>query len=1160
MEHNINIETVDREVAIYWDYENIPLPPWCNPAEAAKSIHNAVSKYGRVVERRVYFDYQKFSTIGGSHDCSGMDLSGFDLVNTPTRNSKETLDKKLIADVLTFAWDSSQRNDKQKPCIVLLTSDGDYAYTLAKLRDRGVQNVVIFGKDCTVAQILIDNADISLSFEKDVLSFLSTRELTSNAKEDSGELAYVFLKNLPKMQNVNDLIRFLERDHKSPVQYAALEDPDPSENCNCSFAHVKFVRSEDGKKLINLANTRSLLFRHRIIIAASDKMIPPSVAAASGEKIILNSRKNNSLSEESVAVTNSDISRFCVCLHNEQMSMTNSSSARTGLEYEKCWVPNSPFISVFRATLPHVYGKIEIKKRNRAIFDNVVSDGYITVGRRHCGERERYVGVAWFKNRGIRTDLSTEIYLRLTIKGRLFVQKIFHSRVEDDLPTERSMSSNICAPSGLNVGACVRFANLPPYTKVNDFVEFIETLGFTIQCATISNREVEPNSEIESNSDVEPNFIEDRCWASVQFTTVRDGVRIVYLAITEKIMYLEREIKAYKYSSATSMIEMVEKGSPELCYMKTKSANNIPESILLLYPNSTSDNVEKNPLIAEAIAFCNSLHSLQKLQGNTDMFSFDKCWVPYSDVVTSLQSFPLRSDVSKNCHKEIVKVTRDIIILDGLVEVARRTRSGNKEFTSVSWFDNHGIDPGLSREFFLRLTAGGRSFHHMPVQNTKILSDNGKEETAYVFLKNLPCSIHVIDLVQYLEVDLHATVQQARIEHPVCSSYSNAHVEFTDTKDGLRLVNKETILEFSGMRIHACIDKNIPQKGLLMEKDPMFFYEKKFDSTAFEASGKRVILYEDISMAVHVLSRCLNKNKQTHSVSAEQCWETAAAVADRFRVELINETKCRVILSKHSSDEIYRQARNQSILDGYLEVGYLAHSMSVVSKPSIIPVSGLNKKGWGCDMAESYLRLTLKGRSLYLFSTTISPYCNVAGQNLLHTAAFEEDETSDEIGSIIVKSDYIEEDTKQINISQVTNELFSDGRRQVEVAVAAKDFQQAMFLQNDIDKLEKLYHSYPTITLMVSNLLLLKKDLPKAISARDFTKAGSIQHYIEYLETNISTCKFLIQFGLESLKKELEEAIAKRDFPRVGSIQERIETLDKGVIAFQKECNFPSSR
>ena len=68
-----------REISIFWDYENVPLPDGCNAAVAAKAIVDAVSHYGRIVDRRLYFDFQKF---GGPQDSSGLDSSGFDLVNT----------------------------------------------------------------------------------------------------------------------------------------------------------------------------------------------------------------------------------------------------------------------------------------------------------------------------------------------------------------------------------------------------------------------------------------------------------------------------------------------------------------------------------------------------------------------------------------------------------------------------------------------------------------------------------------------------------------------------------------------------------------------------------------------------------------------------------------------------------------------------------------------------------------------------------------------------------------------------------------------------------------------------------------------------------------------------------------------------------------------
>jgi len=1137
------METVaEREVAIYWDYENTPLPPSCTPAEATKSIHNAVSKYGIVVERRVYFDDQHSNS-------SGMELSGFDLVSTPACSSKETLHKRLIADVLTFAWDSTRRDDRRKPCVVLIAADDDYAYALAKLRDRGVQ-VLVFGKDRSVPQILTDNADVSLSFEKDVLSFRSTQQrqlssiTASYSDQDSGPFANVFFKNLPKLSSVDAFIQFLERDHDAPVQCATPEDPDPTSDWNCSFAHVKFVRPEDGRRLINLAKTKSLLFRHRNILATIDRRIPPSSTTVAKSK----SRPSF---DETGAVTTADISRFCVCLHNEQTSAAATDSGST-----ERWVPNSAFVMVLRAASPHEYRKIEMKRRIRALLDRVVSDSYVTVGRRQCGENEGYVGVAWFKNRGLRADLSTEVYLRLTLKGRQLTQKLFQSGVRDTLvqPSYDSRTS-----LGFKAGACVRFTNLPPSTKIIDFVDFIETTyRATVRCAIIDSN---LNNEVESKSGTVPN-VENHHWARLQFTTVRDGVRIMCLAITNKIMYLEREIRACIDSSAVTMVETIEKGNPELCYMGTESANTIPESVVLSSPNLVSHNMEKNPLTAESFIFCNCLNSVQKLLGNTELLPFDKCWVPYSTVGTTLQSFPLCDDVSKDCYKEIVKVTRDIIILDGLVEVARRSLGGTKGFVSVSWFDNRGIDPGLSQEFFLRLTAKGRTFFHVSIQrkkNTSNVSDNGKEETACIFFSNLPRSTEVVDLVRYLELDLRATVQQATIEHPVSSTYSNAHVEFMDAKDGLRLIDKEAILEFSSMRIYANIDKNVPQKDLSMENDPMLFYNKNNDSAAIETSEKLVFSDEDISLAVRVLNRCLYEDEWTHPVSTEQCWVTAAAAAEKFRVGLTNETKCIVILSKYGSDEIYRQGCDRSILDGYLEAGCVAHSMSAVSKTLIIPVLGSIHNDLGCDLAESYLRLTLKGRSLHLPSTINSPDCNQANQTLLDVAAFEEDETSTEINTIVVKSAEIEKVDEPVDISNVTNELFSDGRpssfwlsmsnmpqllRQLEAAVAAKDVQQVSILQIDINTLAALHHSYPSITSMESNLSLFEKDLSKAVVARDFAEAGSVQTSIERLKKNIIACKAQIQSSLEILEKELEEAIAKRDFPRAGSIQERIETMN----------------
>jgi len=178
--------TAMAEVSIYWDYENLPLKFGVRPTDASKAIVEAAAPFGRIVARRLYADMSRYSqgsstynnnnnnnmNNNGSSHWSALDSSGFDLVNTPRRNQKETVDKKMIADIFTNAWDSCRHC---KPVVILLTGDGDFAYTLSKLRDRGVMSIVIHGDDGNVANILKASADMAMSFETDVLAAAAAR-------------------------------------------------------------------------------------------------------------------------------------------------------------------------------------------------------------------------------------------------------------------------------------------------------------------------------------------------------------------------------------------------------------------------------------------------------------------------------------------------------------------------------------------------------------------------------------------------------------------------------------------------------------------------------------------------------------------------------------------------------------------------------------------------------------------------------------------------------------------------------------------------------------------------------------------------------------------------------------------------------------------------
>ena len=181
----IDFPTVgSADVAVFWDFENVRLPAWCPATKAAEEIRNKVAKYGRIVEKRLYYDSRQPTELSAPR--SDLDLSGFTLVDCPSRNRKETLDKKLIVDVLCFAWERASMG--AKACVVLITSDGDYSYAMARLRDIGVFTVVIYRPD-VVAKVLIDNANVVMSWEFDVLGGPPASQIEDESEVDEEDAA-----------------------------------------------------------------------------------------------------------------------------------------------------------------------------------------------------------------------------------------------------------------------------------------------------------------------------------------------------------------------------------------------------------------------------------------------------------------------------------------------------------------------------------------------------------------------------------------------------------------------------------------------------------------------------------------------------------------------------------------------------------------------------------------------------------------------------------------------------------------------------------------------------------------------------------------------------------------------------------------------------------
>jgi len=744
----MNSKSNNKEIAIYWDYENVALPKWCGAAEAAKQIYNAVSKYGRVVERRLYFDYQKHSaTLTGPHDCSGLDLSGFDLVNTPTRNSKETLDKKLIADVLTFAWDCTARNTELKPCVVLITSDGDYAYTLAKLRDRGVMNIVMYGKDCSVAQILVENADVSLSFERDVLSEQTVAVISAKpAMEETSRSSSLFFKYIPDLKDVREFVEFIERGFNAHVQRALMfRLPDGS----TSFAHIQFTNPHDGTRILNVARSgEGISFRGRNLVADFDTKIPdegsmsrassdccykrqdrqPNQPSACPRRVIPPSRPNQPARAQhrpAPAVdyvgTQKDITKCIVCLYNEQVSRTMAPLASTQ-ECEKCWAAASPFNGSFHrvySSLP----KSEATVRIRSTLEKSITEGFITVARRKL-DSGAFLGVRWHQNRGLRDDLSREPYLRLTLKGRTHVQEFFQKKKTDDFLRPRAQANPSAGEFGscLSSGTFLSCSNLPSATNVQELVDFLETDHH----AHVERALIFPCMEYTDDQNGGTHIADcDKYAAYVQLTNAKFGLAFNILALTIGISFNGVQLIA-ALPSAASFEKKISTSRENDCYYKPESAAELSQKILAMPADAKKHHVH-----AIERGFCSHMFKEQKIIGNEEQLPCDQCWVNYSTVGTSIRSSATFCDLSAFDCRQLLKLTRDITIYDGLIEIGRRKLGGNRGYVSIPWLEDRGESKSLSKEIYLRLTDAGMSLFY----NTKLPQ---QKDPSSVFLKDPP--------------------------------------------------------------------------------------------------------------------------------------------------------------------------------------------------------------------------------------------------------------------------------------------------------------------------------------------------------------------------------------------------------------------------------------
>ena len=126
------------ECALYWDYENMPLGANLSYTQF-ETLLSRVRTFGRITEARLYCDSEK-GTLARAHR-GHVERLGVNLVDCPTSDKKEAVDKKIIVDCLVWAV---ARAAKSQPCaVVLISGDGDFAHMLSRLNNLGVRTIAI---------------------------------------------------------------------------------------------------------------------------------------------------------------------------------------------------------------------------------------------------------------------------------------------------------------------------------------------------------------------------------------------------------------------------------------------------------------------------------------------------------------------------------------------------------------------------------------------------------------------------------------------------------------------------------------------------------------------------------------------------------------------------------------------------------------------------------------------------------------------------------------------------------------------------------------------------------------------------------------------------------------------------------------------------------
>jgi hypothetical protein len=770
---NQHLYSKQREVAIFWDYENVPLPGQFSSAAAAKAIVNAVSPYGRIVDRRLYYNFENF--MNGPRDPSSLDSSGFDLVNTPTRNQKESLDKKMIADILTFAWDMSVRGELKKPCVVLLTSDGDYAYTISKLRDRGVMTVVMLGKSCSVAKILVDCADVALSLEDDVLKPLQDEKdaakIQSKSSRPEDSISIPVTSSRPRASTTSTYSR-------------RSRNPQPRDSTpSSSFRSSKSPQPRD------TTSVRS---------GRSKSPSPVSTKTYSSS--------NDDKVDDSELITN--LCKFIVMLTIDDCTSNDDSGwAELGsvLKYLQNKIQKTD-----KALKPLV-----VKEQAKALRHQAENQGLIETGWRRAS-RKGARDVTVFSNNLDSSLYTRERYVRLRSKGKTLVgdsrRSDGGSRTIARMPSksEDDASSTTSFPPSTKVF----LRGIPRKAKVKELVDFFQTVYHaTVRRARIVCME----SDEFSRAHFEFFRVDDASTLLRESNRTNGGKGVFF---RNQAIWIGSD----KFPKGIEL-----KGNDgDDRYYESERMSSISNMAM---PTNNDSNDSGDDTSKDVALLCLSLY-LEEVTAGEDagVSSWINCSQSAERFRSKLPQTYLKT-APKDEATQRAKSARTDAETGGFIQLGRRRKidaNGRIPIYVVVGLNAKRTDESkLSSELYVRLRPLGRN---IAIETRSLLQEappktnrNGTHKTLSninLFMRNVPLAANAKQFVEFLESTLSCSVQWLVLLESTWSGKpaKSAHMRFSSDEDGsevLRAIkSRPNGLVYCGQCIDAVTDldpRNAPK-------------------------------------------------------------------------------------------------------------------------------------------------------------------------------------------------------------------------------------------------------------------------------------------------------------------------------------------------------------